>query len=152
MSHMGTPGDADVVTELPEPDCWEVLGRRELGRLAFHLLDEVHITPINYAAHRGRIYFCTAEGSKLLGVTMNHDVAFEVDEHTEDSAISVVVRGNARRLGDAEQHIVEQLPLRSWVPTAKLNVVVIEPTEVTGRAFRLDRPWLHMVPHGRAQA
>lgn len=139
--------EENSVSELPELDCWEVLKRNEFGRLAFHLLNEVHITPINYAVHRGRLYFRTAEGSKLLGLTMNHDVAFEVDEYTEDHAVSVVVRGNAVQLSGKDERVAEQLPLRPWVSTLKLNVVMIEPTEITGRQFRLDRPWLHMVPH-----
>ena len=33
-----------------------------------------------------------------------------------------------------------------WVPTLKYDVVEIRPTEITGRAFELSRPWLHMTP------
>ena len=144
--------DEDVVTELPELECWELLREQEFGRLAFHLLDEVHIVPVNYAVHGHRLVFRTAEGSKLLGVTMNQDVAFEIDAYTEDAATSVVVRGLAHHLRGSDADFAEALPLRPWVPGAKFNVVVIEPTQVTGRAFRLDRPWLHMVPRGRHEA
>jgi uncharacterized protein len=41
-------------------ECWKFLRGHEFGRLAHHLADEV---------------FRTAEGSKLLGVVMNPDVA-----------------------------------------------------------------------------
>ena len=138
----------DVVTELPELDCWELLRQEEFGRLAFHLVNEVHIVPINYVVHRGRLIFRTAEGSKLLGITMNQDVAFEIDHYDEDRAVSVVVRGAARELEGEEADRVDQLGLRPWVPTAKFSVVEIKPVEVTGRAFRLDRPWTHMRPTG----
>ena len=68
------------VTTVPEEECWEMLHGQEFGRLAFHLADEVHLVPINYAVdERRRIVFRTAEGSKLLGLTMNADVAFEID-------------------------------------------------------------------------
>ncbi len=136
----------DVVTELAELDCWELLREQEFGRLAFHLVNEVHIVPINYAVSGERLVFRTAEGSKLLGITMNQDVAFEIDQYDEDHATSVVVRGTARELEGDEADIAEQLPLRPWVPTAKFSIVEITPTEITGRKFRLDRPWTHMRP------
>jgi nitroimidazol reductase NimA-like FMN-containing flavoprotein (pyridoxamine 5'-phosphate oxidase superfamily) len=138
----------EVVTELPELDCWELLRQQEFGRLAFHLVNEVHIVPINYVVHRGRILFRTAEGSKLLGITMNHDVAFEIDHYDEERATSVVVRGTARELQGEEADQAENLPLRPWVPTAKFSIVEIKPVEVTGRRFRLDRPWSQMRPAG----
>src|SRR5438045_404018 len=60
-----------------------------------------------------------------------------------ETAMSVVVRGHARHLGEDEEHRVEILPLRPWVgEDDKYDVVEIVPIEVTGRRFRLDRPWL----------
>ena len=92
--------------------------------------------PINYAVDDDRrLVFRTAEGSKLLGLTMNADVAFEIDEYTEDEARSVVVRGRARQLEGHEEDETEQLPLRPWVDTAKFNVIAIEVDEITGRRF-----------------
>ena len=142
----------EPITGMSTEECWEFLQRHELGRLAFHLADEVHITPINYAVdhdpmtgHRS-LLFRTAEGTKLLGVVMNPDVAFEVDELVAETAASVIVRGRARRLEEDEAHRAENVPLRPWVPTLKYDVVEIRPTEITGRAFELARPWLHMIP------
>ena len=136
----------DTVTELPLDECWELLRAHAMGRLAFHLADQVHITPINYVVDKDTLLLRTAEGSKLLGITMNQDVAFEIDQYDEDHATSVVVRGTARELEGDEADIAEQLPLRPWVPTAKFSIVEIKPTEITGRKFRLDRPWTHMRP------
>jgi nitroimidazol reductase NimA-like FMN-containing flavoprotein (pyridoxamine 5'-phosphate oxidase superfamily) len=139
--------DSPVTTLSPE-DSWAMLRGNEFGRLAFHLADEVHITPINYAVDdQQRIVVRTAEGSKLLGLTMNADVAFEIDEYDEEEARSVVVRGRARTLEGDEADETEQLPLRPWVDTVKLNVVAITVDELTGRRFSLTRPWLHMRPH-----
>ena len=140
--------DPSPVTTLTEDTCWQMLHDQEFGRLAFHLADEVHLVPINYAVDDDRrIVFRTAEGSKLLGLTMNADVAFEIDEYTEEEARSVVIRGHDRQLEHHEIDETEQLPLRPWVNTAKFNVVVIEVDEITGRRFSLTRPWLHMKPH-----
>ena len=135
------------VTVLPEETCWQMLRDEEFGRLAFHLADEVHLVPINFALDaRRRIVFRTAEGSKLLGLTMNADVAFEIDHFGEDEATSVVVRGRARQLEGHEEDEIEQLPLRPWVEGAKFNTIAIAVDEITGRHFELTRPWLHMRP------
>jgi nitroimidazol reductase NimA-like FMN-containing flavoprotein (pyridoxamine 5'-phosphate oxidase superfamily) len=140
--------DESPITHLCEEDSWELLRGQEFGRLAFHLLDEVHIVPLNYAVDpERRIIFRTAEGSKLLGLTINDDVAFEIDEFGDEIAQSVVVRGRARRLEGLEADATDQLPLRPWVNTAKYNVVAIEVNEINGRRFELTRPWLHMRPH-----
>ena len=140
------------VTELTESQCWDYLHAEEFGRLAFHLLDEVHITPINYAVDpHQRLVFRTAEGSKLLGLTLNDDVAFEIDEFTEETATSIIVRGRAHHLQGRDADATDQLPLRPWVNTAKYNVIAIEVTSVTGRSFELSRPWLHMAPAPNAE-
>jgi nitroimidazol reductase NimA-like FMN-containing flavoprotein (pyridoxamine 5'-phosphate oxidase superfamily) len=133
----------DVLTT---EQCWALLRTHELGRLAFHLGDEIHLAPLNYAVDGETLLFRTAEGSKLLGIEMNPDVAFEIDEVDEHRARSVVVRGVARHLGGEEGHRTENLPLRPWVAGLKYDVVEIRPTEVSGRSFELGRPWRHMLP------
>ena len=99
--------------------------------------------PINYAVDDDRLLFLTAEGSKLLGVTMNSDVAFETDEIIEEQATSILVRGRARQLVGSAAWVADRLPLRPWVDTPKYIVVEITVDEVTGRRFDLNRPWLH---------
>lgn len=128
-----------TMTELPDSECWELLGAQHFGRLAYHLLDEVHVVPINYTAQpeRSRILFRTAEGSKLLGVAMHHDVAFEIDSIGSNQAWSVVARGRAVELdGDAKRE-TEALRIRAWVDGDKLSVVAIEVSDVTGRRYQL---------------
>ncbi|RYB88399.1 pyridoxamine 5'-phosphate oxidase family protein [Nocardioides glacieisoli] len=142
----------DPITRMSHEQCWEFLRRHELGRMAYHLADEVHIVPINYAVDHDPVsgdhslLFRTAEGSKLLGVVMNADVAFEVDEVDGEHATSVVLRGRGRRLEEDEEHRAENVPLHPWVATPKWNVVEIEVTEISGRAFDLSLPWQHMIP------
>ncbi len=137
----------EMVSELTSEECWEMLREEEFGRLAYRLVDEVHITPINYAVEGGSLLFLTAEGNKLLAVAMGSEVALEIDRYGEDWARSVVVRGPARLLPEDQAHRAENVPLRPWVPTLKYNVVEIEPKVVSGRAFELSRPWLHLRPH-----
>jgi uncharacterized protein len=139
-----TVSEDEGVTRLSVEQCWEMLRANEFGRLAFRLVDEVHITPINYAVDHEALLFRTAEGNKLLSVAMGSEVAFEIDEYDEDSARSVVVRGKPRLLGEDEAHRAETTSLRPWVSAFKYNVVEIVPEAVTGRAFELSRPWTHM--------
>ena len=137
--------DESVTTQLSSEQCWDLLRADEFGRLAFRMADEVHLVPINYAVDGDRILFRTAEGNKLLGVTMHPEVVFEIDAYDDERAHSVIVRGLARRLEEDEEHRAEEIPLRPWVSTPKYNVVEIRPTEITGRAFELSRPWLHLI-------
>jgi nitroimidazol reductase NimA-like FMN-containing flavoprotein (pyridoxamine 5'-phosphate oxidase superfamily) len=140
--------DKEAITEMTSDECWQLLRTEEFGRLAFRLVDEVHITPINYAVDGDLLLFRTAEGDKLLGVVMGSEVAFEIDKFDRESARSVVVRGSARLLGEDEEHRAENLPLRSWVGTLKYNVVEIAPKVVTGRALELTRPWRRLSAPG----
>src|SRR6478735_2387887 len=130
--------------ELPPEECWELLRAQELGRLAFTVVDELHITPINYAVDGEALLFRTAAGSKLFGVELGGEVAFEIDEIGDDEATSVVVRGSARRLEEEEEHRAENVPLRPWVGSDKPYVVEISPTEVSGRRYPISRPWLQI--------
>lgn len=129
----------DIATVLPELECWELLAAQHFGRLAYHLVDEVHLVPINYLAQqdRSRLLFRTAQGSKLLGVAMHHNVAFEIDHVGDNQAWSVVARGRAVELDGASARDALALPIRSWVPHDKPAVVAIEVDEVTGRRYHL---------------
>jgi uncharacterized protein len=144
--------DASNTTELSWAECWTLLRADEFGRLAFRMVDEVHLVPVNYAVDDETILFRTGAGNKLLGVTMHPDVVFEIDAYDDGHAHSVIVRGMARRLEEDEAHRAEEVPLRPWVSTPKYEVVEIRPTQVTGRRFRLDRPWLRLRPGPTAEA
>lgn len=126
----------DVLKHLDEEQCWEKLAGQELGRIVTRLADRVDIFPVNYVVDGRSLVFRTAEGSKLFELTVNDEVLFEVDDHTDIDAWSVVVRGRARVVVlEDEMLAVDALPLRPWAPTLKYNFVRIEPTSVSGRAF-----------------
>ncbi len=129
--------DENVVEELSAQRCWELLRHEDFGRLAYRLADEVNVAPVNYAVDGETLLFTTAEGSKLLGVTIYPDVVFEIDRFDDEIAESVVLRGRARKLEEDEEHRVEKVSLRPWAATLKYNVVEIAPTGVTGRRFHL---------------
>ncbi|MDZ8276858.1 pyridoxamine 5'-phosphate oxidase family protein [Microbacterium aquimaris] len=127
---------SDAVTVLDEGECWEHLGSHQLGRLVTHVGEVLDVFPVNYVVDGASLVFRTAEGSKLLELTVNDHVLFEVDDWNDERAWSVVARGHAHRL-DAltEIEAADRLPLRPWIPTVKFTYVRVVPTELTGRAF-----------------
>lgn len=127
------------IVNLTEDECREVLQRNTFGRLAVAVAGTPEIMPINYVADGDKLYFRTAEGSKLAALTINSDVAFETDEIGTEEAVSVIVQGQARELRTPEeQEFAESLKLRPWIDTRKSHVIEITPGEVTGRRFRLN--------------
>lgn len=123
---------------LTEDESWALLEANSLGRLAVAVAGDPDIVPVNYVASGHRLYFRTAGGSKLLQLTINQNVAFEIDLIEDNIARSVVLSGRARQLETtAEKEFAESLPLRPWVPTLKYHYVEIEPDEVHGRQYHL---------------
>ena len=131
----------DPVEVLGLDECWELLAHDELGRLAYRLVDEVHIVPLNYVVDDRTLLIRTASGNKLLAAALHSDVALEIDWHDERTAWSVVVRGRLHRLGEAEAHRLDNRSQQPWIDTPKYDVVELVPEVVTGRRFRLrERP------------
>ena len=124
-------------------ECWELLRGEEFARLAYRLVDEVHVVPLNYVVEGGGLLMRTASGNKLLSAALHSDVALEIDWHDDDAAWSVVARGRLRLLEEDEHHRLDGLPQQPWVPTLKYDVIELGPTVITGRRFRLERHAAH---------
>ena len=130
-------GDEEGPVEVLDGEkCWRRLAEAPVGRLALAAGGSIDIFPVNFVVSGGALYFRTAPGDKLLELSVNPDVAFEIDGYDERSAWSVVVKGVAERLeSQTEIDAAEQLPLAPWVPTLKYRWVRINPTAVSGRSF-----------------
>lgn len=127
---------SEPLHDLTEDDCWALLERGALGRVAVAVRELVDVFPVNHAVSARRILFKTNPGTKLTALTVNTQVAFEVDGVDEQTAWSVVVKGVARTLEtSAEQLAAERLPIVSWLPNLKTRFVAIDPTSVTGVGF-----------------
>jgi nitroimidazol reductase NimA-like FMN-containing flavoprotein (pyridoxamine 5'-phosphate oxidase superfamily) len=130
--------DLYPVQNLTDDECWDLLISSSFGRLAMSISGEPDIYPVNFVTADSRLVFRTAEGTKLLELTVNNRVAFEIDGIGRSEAWSVVARGEARILDkQAEIEAADQLPLRPLIPTLKYIYVEITPTRVTGRRFQL---------------
>jgi nitroimidazol reductase NimA-like FMN-containing flavoprotein (pyridoxamine 5'-phosphate oxidase superfamily) len=130
--------DGNPVLELDDEQSWRLLEGTQHGRLVVSVAGEPDIFPVNYVTSGRKVYLRTAPGNKLAQLTINATVLFETDGITSDEAWSVVLRGKARVLSNsAELAAVEELELKSWVPTLKDFYVEIEPLSVSGRHFQL---------------
>ena len=128
--------DGQPVLELDDEQSWRLLEGTKHGRLVVSVAGEPDIFPVNYVTANRKISLRTAPGNKLAQLTINSTVLFETDGILSEEAWSVVLRGKARVLSNsAELAAVEELGLKTWVPTLKDFYVEIEPTSVSGRHF-----------------
>ena len=133
---------ADGVSVLSEDECWQLINKAEVGRLAFAVAGEPEIFPVNFVVDGRALLFRTAEGTKLAGLTVSSRVAFEVDGYEPDSgdAWSVVLKGEAERLEHfPDIYLAEKLPIYPWQASPKQWIVRVMPAKVTGRRFTVVR-------------
>ena len=126
---------------LDEDECWRLLEESSLGRLAVRVPAGVDIFPVNYLVHGHELFFRSSPGSKLIELTQEPGVAFEIDGEKARHVWSVVVRGNARRLASDQEIESSGIQLLdTWHPSEKLNYVRITPDVVSGRSFAKFQP------------
>lgn len=125
------------VTTLSEGEAWDLLGRHIVGRLATTAGGVIDIFPITYVVDGHTLVFRTAAGTKLVELTINDQVAFEIDHWDDTEGYSVVVHGTAEELdtmGEIDQAMT--LKLASLFPTERPRYVRITPNRVSARRFR----------------
>lgn len=130
------------MTVLTESECWELMARTEVGRLAVCVGTGPEIFPVNFVTDNRTVLIRTAEGSKLAAMSVNPQVAFEADgfDPVRGDAWSVVVRGTAGVLEKLnEVYAAQELPLVPWDTTPKPIFVRIEPATISGRRFTAAR-------------
>lgn len=123
------------VTPLTDDEAWSRLAGAEVGRLATVMAGEPDIVPVNFVVDGRTIVFRTAEGSKLLSLTVHPAVAFEADGWDAAGGWSVVAKGTAAEVTGSERDRLETLPLRPFVPTVKVHYIRIEVESISGREF-----------------
>ena len=122
--------------ELSKSECFALLAREPLGRVA--VVDDrgPAVFPVNFVLDRHRVVFRTGEGTKLDVACRGSRVAFEIDgtDTAARTGWSVLVRGEAIEVTDrAELARLRKLPLGPWAPGAKTHYVRILPALLTGR-------------------
>jgi nitroimidazol reductase NimA-like FMN-containing flavoprotein (pyridoxamine 5'-phosphate oxidase superfamily) len=128
------------ITVLETDDCLDLLRTEVVGRLAVSIVEHPDIFPINYIVDRGGVLFRTAQGTKMAAAVLGRGVAFEVDGYdpATGEAWSVVVKGHAVEVENMHEYFdALALPLFPWHAAPKHHFVRIEPSELTGRRFRV---------------
>ena len=123
------------IEDLMAAECWRLLERSDLGRLALDGPDgKPDLFPVNYVVRSGHIYFRTAPGAKLAGIARSPDVAFEADGWDGSFRWSIVVKAVATtlRLVDDDR----SSSIASAHPSGKPTVVRLIPSAISGRRFR----------------
>ena len=134
-------GRRDRWQELTKSECFELLAREHLGRVAVGDDRGPIVFPVNFVLDRHMVVLRTDEGTKLDAAISGSRVAFEIDEAdlAARTGWSVVVRGEAVEVTDtAELARLRKLPLDPWAPGAKAHYVRILPAALTGR--RISAP------------
>ncbi len=124
---------------LDDHECFGLLERSALGRLAVVLDGQPLIFPVNFTVDGNTIVLRTDVGTKLHGAR-NGPVAFECDgsDAVYHTGWSVLATGVAEEVRDrAEVEHLEHLPLGPWCPGPHSTWLRIRPTTLTGRRIPL---------------
>jgi hypothetical protein len=122
-------------------ECWGLLTRDTIGRLAYTHADRPTIMPINYVVSGNDVLLRTDPGSALAAAVNGQVVAFEIDriDRTTHSGWSVVVVGRA-----TTEDLTNEPPrpnlagLEPWAEGGRGLLIRIEVDGVSGR--RLGPP------------
>jgi nitroimidazol reductase NimA-like FMN-containing flavoprotein (pyridoxamine 5'-phosphate oxidase superfamily) len=125
------------IEEIPVNECFMLLQRKSVGRLAVVVADEPDVFTVNYVVDGTNVIFRTDYGLKLMQSVLQR-IAFQVDDIDErrHEGWSVVLRGIgdevsgdlADRTAAARDEILE-----SWATGYRERWVRIVPRIVTGR-------------------
>ena len=124
---------------LSETECWELLSRQDLGRIAFVIDGWPQVFPVNYAVSETVLVFKTASGTKATHGPGSR-ACFEVD-HWDDrigSGWSVMVQGVLRDVTDAvgeQAEALRELSLHPAAPGSRDRLLALESARVSGRRF-----------------
>lgn len=136
------PGRQVCWQELTKGECFGLLARQQVGRVAVVDHRGPVVFPVNFVLDRHMVVFRTDEGTKLDVAAGGSRVAFEIDgiDAAAHTGWSVVVRGEAVEVTDRQELArLRRLPLFPWAPGARSRYVRILPSKLTGRRISQAR-------------
>ena len=137
---MASRNTTSPVTVLSEDECRVLLAAEDYGRLAVRVGDGVDVFPVNYTVEGDSLYFRSGPGSKMEDITLNPQVAVEIDGQVGGAAWSVVVTGRAARMDtDADIRDSDVQRIAAWHPGEKYNYVRVAIDAISGRRFTVQR-------------
>ncbi|MFG2908438.1 pyridoxamine 5'-phosphate oxidase family protein [Kitasatospora sp. NPDC048286] len=135
------PGQADAapragLRRLTEPQCWELLGARGIGRIGLPGSSAPVVLPVNYVVDARTIAYRTAPRG-AAAPDEGAPVSFEVDHIDEHrrQGWSVLVLGEAHHVDtpEEEQHLSALPGATPWAGGPRPLWVRVRPAGVTGR-------------------
>jgi nitroimidazol reductase NimA-like FMN-containing flavoprotein (pyridoxamine 5'-phosphate oxidase superfamily) len=128
--------------ELAQAECRELLGRRQVGRLAFGTAAGLRIYPVNYVVRDDSIVFRTLPYGELADHVVDAQVAFSVDELDDEmrSGWHVLAVGTCRRVEEpGEVRLIrEESPPTPWAEGQRTLYFRLAWDELTGRRVHPD--------------
>ena len=121
--------------ELSRQECFELLGQKLIGRIAYVDDDGPVVLPVNYVVDKETVLFRTSASSLLAARVRDGTVSFQVDEVDEvtESGWSVLLRGVATFEDPTRTQTASHPRPSPWVQGSRNLVVRISPQVVTGR-------------------
>lgn len=121
---------------LSEDECWSLMKKMAVGRLAVSIGGIPDIFPVNYVLDGHSIVVKTAPGTKLAAAVFGEGVAFEVDSVDEDQKVgwSIVIQGTGTEIENLDDLMeAESLDLQPWVDGYKGRFLRIDTDRISGR-------------------
>lgn len=141
MASAEDKGDAGVLEDLSESECWRLLGTQPVGRIAVVVGHYPVVLPVNFVVVDRTIAFRTAAGTKLWAIHRSN-VTFEVDsiDPFHRTGWSVMARGVAQEVtGDRHPDVAARVdgPGRlPWAPGPKDHLVRMVVDSISGRRIQ----------------
>ena len=133
--------NAESPWTLDAADCWDLLRSASVGRLAVIVDGAPEIFPVNFTVEHSALVIRTGDGTKIDAVRGHPRVAFEIDGVDEQTAFSVVVKGDAKEIkAPDELRDTVSLDVSPLQAGTKNHFVRILAEEVTGRSFPVTDP------------
>lgn len=121
------------VEELGEDACLELLGTKEVGRVAYNDPEGPVVMPVNYVLQDDTVLFRIAPHSRLADRLRDGAASFEVD-HIDDATRtgwSVLVQGHAARADSWDLPEAESRPT-PWAEGSRNLHVRLSPHHISG--------------------
>ncbi|MGO0603736.1 pyridoxamine 5'-phosphate oxidase family protein [Brevibacterium linens] len=133
--------NAESPWTLDAADCWDLLRSASVGRLAVIVDGAPEIFPVSFTVEHSALVIRTGDGTKIDAVRGHPRVAFEIDGVDEQTAFSVVVKGDAKEIkAPDELRDTVSLDVSPLQAGTKNHFVRILAEEVTGRSFPVTDP------------
>ncbi|MFV0405240.1 MAG: pyridoxamine 5'-phosphate oxidase family protein [Propioniciclava sp.] len=123
------------VIPISAEECQQLLGERQVARVAWASAEGMLILPVNFVFETGLILMLVSRDSVFRELADGRDVAVEVEDVDEQTATgwSVLIQGRA-----AAHHGDAAVLPQPWAPGDRDFLIAVTPTRWSGRSIAAD--------------